>query len=104
MSFQYIKDYYGVPAEMHREVIVSGKRGVITSDKGNYIGVTFYDRKDKSPLPCHPTSEVEYLDSFNPNPPVNKNQKAKDRYDEFLSADWFSGSFGDWLKQKRNTI
>jgi len=41
MEFQYIKDRYKVPAEMNREVIVDGKKGVITKDMGNYIGVNF---------------------------------------------------------------
>lgn len=55
MNFEYIKTSYNVPAEMHREVIVDGKKGVITEDMGHYIGVNFYDRKTANALPCHPT-------------------------------------------------
>ena len=43
MNFEYIKQTYKVPADMNREVIVNGKKGVITEDMGNYIGVNFYD-------------------------------------------------------------
>lgn len=87
MEFEYIKNYYKVPADMFREVTVGGEKGVITKDMGNYIGVTFYDRKDKSPLPCHPTSEVVYLETFNHKPPKNKNSRSKQRYLDYLAAD-----------------
>lgn len=50
MEFEYIKNYYKVPADMFREVTVGGEKGVITKDMGNYIGVTFYDRKDKNAI------------------------------------------------------
>ena len=96
MEFQYIKDHYNVPAEIFREVIVDGKKGVITKDLGHHIGVTFYDKKDKSPLPCHPTWKVEYLESINQKPPVNKNWREKNKYKEFLSAD-SNLSFPEWL-------
>ena len=33
--FSYIKKAYGVPAELYRQVIVDGKKGVITKDMGN---------------------------------------------------------------------
>ncbi len=84
-EFIYIKQYYKVPAEINREVIVGGKKGVITKDMGNYIGVTFYDSKNKSPQPCHPTFEVEYLDTFNTKPP--KVSRSARRYDEWLKLD-----------------
>ena len=45
MDFEYIKNHYKVPAEMFREVLLDGRKGVITEDKGNYIGVVFYDDK-----------------------------------------------------------
>lgn len=86
-GFKYINAYYKVPAEMHREVIVGGKKGVITKDMGNYIGVNFYDDITYDPLPCHPTSEVEYLETFNHNPPIKKLSRSKKRYQHYLSLD-----------------
>ena len=86
-DFRYIRDYYKVPAEMHREVIVNGRKGVITKDEGNYIGVTFYDDKKRMPVSCHPTWKVEYLESFNTRPPKPKNLKAKQRYLDYLHLD-----------------
>ncbi len=96
MDFQYIKQRYQVAAEMHREVIVDGKKGVITKDMGNYIGVNFYDNQTPDPLPCHPTWEVQYLDTFNSNPPIKKITRSQRRYKDYLSDD--SGlSFKEWL-------
>lgn len=86
-DFQYIKDNYKVPAELHREVIVDGKKGVITESKGQYIGVIFYQDKNLRCVPCHPTWKVEYLETFNNKPPKLKNAKSKQRYMNFLSMD-----------------
>lgn len=96
MDFQYIKDRYKVPAEMNREVIMNGKKGVITKDMGNYVGVNFYEKQTADPLPCHPTWEMEYLDTFNANPPIKKTTASQRRYREFVRSD--SGlSFKEWL-------
>jgi len=103
MDFQYIKERYKVPAQMHREVIVDGKKGVITEDMGNYIGVNFYDLVTAHPLPCHPTSEVQYLETFNHKPPITKLTASQKRYREYQEED--SGlSFKQWLgiKNKSN--
>lgn len=98
MAFEYIKDTYKVPAEMYREVIVGGKRGVITEDKGNYIGVTFYDAKRATSMPCHPTSEVEYLETFNRKPPrLTASQR---RHEEYLHEDG-PLTFGEWLRVQK---
>lgn len=96
MNFEYVRQYYGVPAEMHREAIVGGDKGVIVKDLGHYIGVVFYDHKSKQPLPCHPTSEVTYLDTFNPKPPRDKNHHSKARYLAWLDSDC-GYSFREWL-------
>ena len=57
-DFEYIRDRYGVPAEIGRRVTVYGRRGVIAEDKGQYIGVLF-DDSEKIHI-CHPTWKVEY--------------------------------------------
>ena len=103
MNFEYIKNYYKVPAEMHREVIVSGSKGVITKDMGNYIGVNFYDNKTSDRLPCHPTSEVKYLETFNHKPPVLKMTASQKRYRNYLDADT-SLPFKEWLGIKTKEV
>lgn len=95
-QFEYIKNYYKVLAEMYREVIVDGKKGVITKDMGNYIGVNFYDNPTADALPCHPTWKVEYLDTFNDNPPIKKITRSQRRYLDFLHDD-SNLSFREWL-------
>jgi len=96
MDFQYIKDRYKVPAEMHREVIMNGKKGVITKDMGNYIGVHFYDKITVDPLVCHPTWEMIYLETFNHNPPIKKLTRSQLRYREYLRSEE-NLSFKEWL-------
>lgn len=98
--FEYVKNTYNVPAELYREVVVGGKKGVITKDMGNYIGVNFYEDKTHHALPCHPTSEVEYLDTFNPKPPIDKMTASKRRYLQYLEEDT-SLSFREWLGIKK---
>ena len=41
VSLEYVREYYGVPAEIGRRVTVYGKPGIISADRGHYIGVTF---------------------------------------------------------------
>ncbi len=100
-SFEYIRNYYGVPSERFREVIVDGQRGVIVGAVNSYIKVVFYDKESNSSYPCHPTSDVEYLDTFNRKPPRVKNQKSKDRYDHYMSLDscmtFFEYLKSDWV-------
>jgi hypothetical protein len=61
MSFEYIKQTYGVPAELGRRVLVYGKLGTIVEDRGHYIGVNFDEDKPNVVRNAHPTSEVKYL-------------------------------------------
>lgn len=98
--FSYIKETYHVPADMFREVIVDGKKGVITKDLGNYIGVNFYEKHTYLPMPCHPTWEVKYLETFNYKPPIEKISASKKRYREYLDAD-SDLTFKEWLGIKK---
>lgn len=96
MEFKYIKERYNVPAAINREVNVSGKKGVITKDMGNYIGVNFYDKITVDPVPCHPTWEVEYLDTFSHKVPIKKQTASQKRYAEYLHSERCY-SFREWL-------
>lgn len=75
MAFEYIKRRYNVPAELGREVVMDGRKGVITEDCGHYLGVIFYDDPNKFLAYCHPTWAMEYLDTFNPQ--KNKEKMSK---------------------------
>ena len=93
--FQYIQNHYKVPAEFGREIMFEGKRkGIIVKDKGNYLGVNFYDSKPGIVLPLHPTSEVEYLETFGK---IRKLTLSQRKYRQYLQSD--SGyTFFEWLK------
>lgn len=100
-NFEYIKSYYNVPAELGRDVAIKGRLASITSDRGNYIGVTFHDDIKRRDLPCHPTSEVIYLDSFtNILKLRTKNHRSKQRYLDYLHSE-SSLSFKEWLGIKK---
>lgn len=100
--FEYIKEYYKVPAEIGREILYKGDKngewkGIIVEDRGNYIGVNFYDSKPENIVSLHPTWKIEYLGIGKVRKVSKARMKAKQRYEEYRSADYFSGSFADWL-------
>lgn len=100
-EFEYVKEYYKVPAEFGRDVIVGKRKGTITKDMGNYIGVTFHDDEKRNSYPCHPTSEVKYLETFTHLSKLKpKNSRSKERYLNYLESD-SSLSFGEWLKRNK---
>lgn len=96
--FEYIRSIYKVPAELHREIIFNeSAKGKIVADKGNYLGVEFYDNPGVVHT-LHPTYEVQYLDSFAKPQRISR---SKQNYRDFLDASWFQGVFKDWLKYKQ---
>jgi hypothetical protein len=65
MSFEWIREYYGVPAKRGARVKYTGvagkpQLGSITSASGGHINVRIDG--DALPRPFHPTWEIEYLD------------------------------------------
>lgn len=80
MSCEYVRDYYKVPAEIGRRVIVNGKPGVIAKDCGHYIGVNFDSDKPGAISHCHPTWKVEYQGMGK----VRKMTRSQARYQRWL--------------------
>ena len=80
MHCEYVREHYGVPAQIGRRVMVSGKPGIIIADRGHYIGVNFDDDKPGHVSNAHPTSEVEYLEMGR----VRKPTQAQARYQRYL--------------------
>jgi len=84
---QYVRDHYGVPAEIGRRVTVYGKPGIIAEDCGHYIGVNFDAAKPGVVMNCHPTDEVVYLPEMGT---VRKPSRSAERYQRYLRvADLF---------------
>ena len=99
MSFDYVKDYYGVPASLGRRVIVNGRPGIIAADRGHYIGVNFDSDKPGDISNCHPTWRVEYLGMGK----VRKLTRSQKRYLRFLEyGDGFE-SFIDFCRWDQET-
>lgn len=97
---EYVRQYYGVPAEIGRRIEWDGRAGVIAEDRGQYIGVLFDDAKPGNISILHPTHEVKYLGMGQ----VRKMTAGQRRYRDFLDAGWFTGSFMDWRKQSNKPL
>jgi hypothetical protein len=57
-QFQYIRDYYGVPAYSGVRVNAYGKEGVIVGAEGAYVMIRLDG--DKIARPYHPTDGITY--------------------------------------------
>jgi hypothetical protein len=98
MACEYVRDYYGVPADIGRRVVVGGKPGIIAADRGNYIGVNFDADRPGEISNCHPTSDVEYGEMG----AVRKPSRHAARYQRYLEyGDCFDSfvSFCRWDAQ-----
>jgi hypothetical protein len=64
--YDYVRNYYHVPAHAGTRVKVGNKEGVIVRKSGSqqYIFVRFDGVKHD--VPCHPTDGVEYLEPSQP--------------------------------------
>ena len=94
MSFEYVVSNYNVPAEYGRCVRYKGKEGVITEDRGNYIGVTFNDEKPGTVSNFHPkTDGLEYLGIGK----IRKITKSQLRYRDYLHSE-YPGSFAEFRR------
>lgn len=92
--FEYVKEYYNVPACLGRKVVIDGKAGVIVKDCGHHIGVNFDEDKPSVISRCHPTWNIEYLEMGK----IRKPTKSQERYQRFLEyGDGFE-SFLDFCR------
>jgi hypothetical protein len=95
-TFEHIKQRYGVNPRIGMEIIYKDQKGVIVEDMGCYIGVNFYNQKNTSVLPLHPTDNVIYTDKQGVIRPLTTSQK---RYRHFRSLD-SDMTFMQYLKLK----
>ncbi len=93
MNCDYVRETYGVPACIGRIVTYKGRKGIISADRGNYIGVTFDDQKPGCVSNFHPNTEgLEYGGIGK----VRKMTRGQQRYRDWQYAD--SGiTFAEWL-------
>lgn len=96
MTCEYVREHYGVPAEIGRRVVVYGKPGIIAADRGNYIGVNFDEDAPGVIRNAHPTSEVVYgdLGAVRPMTPLQQ------QYQDYLRSET-DLTFAEWTGAKR---
>ena len=92
MAFEYVREYYGVPAEIGRRIIHEGDEGIIVADRGHYIGVNFDKDKPGAIVNVHPTHNVQYLGMGK----MRKMSRSQRRYQEYLQSE-VDCSFGEWI-------
>ena len=92
MNCEYVVQYYGVPAAIGRRVWVNGLPGIITEDRGHYIGVNFDFDRPGLVRNAHPTSEVIYGEMDT----IRKMTRAQQRYRDYVRADTGT-TFAEWL-------
>lgn len=91
---EYVRDYYGVNAEISRLVTYKDRPGIIYEDGGNYIRVNFDDEKPGSVHNIHPTDpDLIYLDEFGT---IRKMTRSQLVYQEFLRSET-ELTFPQWL-------
>lgn len=96
MNCEYVRQNYGVPAEIGRRVMVNGKSGIIAADRGHYIGVNFDTDKPGVICNAHPTADVDYLEMGT----IRPMSQAQRRYQDYLEvADCFE-NFADFLRYR----
>jgi hypothetical protein len=91
MRCEYVKEFYGVPADIGRRVIVNGEPGIIAKDCGNYIGVNFDKDKPGVISNCHPAWEVQYLEMGK----IRKMTRSQERYQRWLE---YGDSFDEFIQ------
>jgi len=92
-EFDYVRNAYGVPACIGRVVGVYGKMGIITADRGHYIGVTFDTEKPQIIRNVHPMDGVKYFDIV---AKPRKVGRSSIRYQEYLKSEC-NETFSEWL-------
>lgn len=93
--FEYIKKHYNnTLAELGRVIEYNGERGLITEDRGNYIGITLDSDKPGTVANIHPTDEgLKYISSFKK---VRRMTRSQSNYQDYLRADC-SETFAEWM-------
>lgn len=87
----YAAETYGVPCDIGRRVTVYGRPGIITADRGHYIGVTFDADKPGTVHNAHPKDGVIYGEMSR----IRKPSKGQARYYRYLE---YGDGFNSFLE------
>lgn len=96
-DLEYVNRYYKVNARVGQAVTYKGRRGVITTGMGNYVGIALEGERAADAKPYHPMDEnLVYLDEMVPLPEMPRMTRAQENYTRFLESE-YSGSFAHFL-------
>jgi hypothetical protein len=98
MAYEYVRDYYGVPAATGRKVVMNGRPGIIAEDRGHYIGVNFDDQPPGTVVNAHPTWKMTYGDMGAVRKLPARQARAKGRYARFREFGDGFDSFLDYCR------
>jgi hypothetical protein len=100
-DYEYVRNYYHVPAEIGRVVMYNGRRGIIYKDGGAHVAVNFDSDKPGVCVLIHPTDpSLVYTDEMATQRKMTRSQK---RYQDFLDADT-GESFAEFIGCDKNTM
>lgn len=94
MNCEYVRQHYGVPACIGRRVVAYGEPGIISEDRGHYIGINLDSDKPGVVNNYHPTDDIQYLGMGK----VRKPSKGHARYLRYLEYGECFDSFIDFCR------
>ena len=93
MDCEYVRNYYGVPACIGREITLNGRPGIIVEDRGHYIGVNFDSDKPGIVCNAHPVDKVKYGVMGK----IRRMTSSQKRYQDYLKVAECYDSFANFL-------
>ena len=92
-GIEHINKTYGVNACVGRRVVANGKPGVIIGTNNSHLAINLDEDKPGVPTYWHPMWNMQYLEMG----AIRKMTAGQKRYQEYQDADWFDGTFAEWL-------
>lgn len=97
MNCEYVREFYGVPAEIGLRVKWKGRLGTIYQDGGNYVNVNLDDEKPGECYNIHPTDpNLEYLKEKVELRIPKKLTRSQQRYQDYLYSE-YAGTFAEYI-------
>tara|TARA_R110002126_G_C10234945_1_gene480447 strand:- start:170 stop:457 length:288 start_codon:yes stop_codon:yes gene_type:complete len=93
--FEYIKATYEVDVDLGMDINFNGDRGIVTEDKGHYIGVTFDKDKPGTISSVHPTDDL--LSFTGKYRKIRKMSRSQQNYSDYIRSE-VDCSFAEWMR------
>lgn len=99
MNCEYVKQHYGVPAEIGMRIKYDGMKGIIAKDGGHYICANMDEHKPTYYIYIHPCDpNLEYLDEIG-EIREEKLTRSQQKYRDYLNSAYYDAgdSFATFL-------